>query len=191
MKKLFYLAVFAVCINGCSSSPTNESVNMSANIRTNVDISELNNPNVNTQPNSNANSNANTEQPGVIFYDRDGKPVTVKKSEDTTPPPPIDPKAKPISVAAPDNSEITTTMNNNGQPVEIRTFKNNPTLAKVERVYVSANQPVVTVYFRDGKKADLTSAKIEDPMRSSADNIISAVSAVNADESQPLLKKQP
>ena len=185
MKKLFYPAFIAICLSACSSSAPDESVNMSANIRTNVNLSELNNPNVNAQP----AANENKELQGSIFYDKDGKQVTVKSNAgNAAPPAPIDPKAKPISMAAPDNSEIMTTMNNQGQPVEIRSFRNNPILAKVERVYVTTDQPVVIAYLKDGQKVNLTAAKIEDPMKSSAEDIISAV---NAGKTQPITKKQP
>lgn len=180
MKKFFYLVIFAVCISGCSSSTPDN-----VNIRTNVDISELNNPNVNMQSDSNSN-----KIPGIdTITDLQGNTVVIGNKTAATGKNALPvPNAKPLSYPAPDYSEVASKMNEQGQMLEVRTFKDNPTLAKIERLYVELNKPVVTAYLKNGKKVDLTSAKIENPMRSSAEEIINAINAVN---SNPATKKQP
>lgn len=176
MRKLFYLTIFVICLGGCSSSaPEN------VNIRTNVDISELNNPNVNAQP---ANAN-NVNSPKL---DLEGNVKVNKIAEENKNAPPPFPNPKPLVYPAPDNSEITSSMNDKGQMLETRTFKNNPTLAKVERLYVELDKPVITAYLKNGKKVDLTAVKMDDPMKSSAEDIINRI---NVGKPNPVPTKQP
>ena len=178
MKKLFYLTIFAVCLSGCSSPASND-----ANTRTNVDISELNNPkNMNIQVDPNANTGPATNR----MTDFNGKEIAVNKSAANESVKPPVPNAKPVVVPAPDNSEVTSSMNDKGQMLEVRTFKNNPTLAKIERLYVELDKPVTIAYLKDGKKVDITTVKIDDPMKSSAEDI---VNIINAASQKPV--KQP
>lgn len=175
MKKFFYLAIFAVCLGGCSSSQPAAN-DGSANVRTNVDISELNNPtNLSVDPNS------NSLPPGNTWTDANGNPIVISKKADgtakgtTTPP-----NTGAVAYPAPDNSEITSGTNKEGTMFETRTFKNNPTLVKIEKVYADLENPSITAYLKNGQKADLTLIKIEDPMKTSAQDIINAINAAKS-----------
>jgi len=175
MKKFFYLAIFAIILSGCSSSPT---VNENVSVRTNVNISELNNPNQNSLAPANAGNGLNEP----VFTDAsNGSQQVIKgdKRQADKNLPPLVPNAKPITQAAPDNSEMQGSMNPQGQPFETRTFKNHPVLLKVERIYVSLENPVIKVYMRNGKTVDLSKDKIANPMQASAEEIINAVNASN------------
>ena len=58
-------------------------------------------------------------------------------------------------VAAPDNSEITTTTNADGTKIETRTFKNNPHLSKVV-VTTRDGKRTVKAYSRTGEEREVT-----------------------------------
>jgi len=60
---------------------------------------------------------------------------------------------------APDESEIATTMNVDGQPVEIRVFKADPSLERVESTWVSEKQRSLKITFKDGRVVDVSTDK--------------------------------
>lgn len=165
MKRFLYLAIFAVFINGCSSEPAGNVA------RTNANVDELNHPSQNPYPNSNATG----LEPQFVSVNNDNKLLV--KGANTGKVEPIAPNAKPNAYSAPDDSEIVSAMNKQGQMMETRTFRNNPTIAKVERVYIELDKPVVKVYLKDGKTVDITTVKIDNPMKASAADIINAVNA--------------
>lgn len=167
MKKFFYLAILAVCLGGCSSPPAAN--DGSANVRTNVDISELNNPPANSISDANNMIQSNT------FYDANGNPLNPKKGGGNANAAPMA-NAKPMTYPASDNSEIISGTNNRGQMFETRTFKNNPVLARIEKIYVEMDKPTITAYLKNGQKVDLTTIKMNDPMQISAQDIIDAIS---------------
>ena len=134
MKSVFYFIIAAVFLCACSASPA---VNESVTVRTNVDISELNNPNQNSISQTNANDNSS----GGMGNMNGSKPFNGQKKPADKNAPPVDPNAKPITQSAPDNSEIQSMMNNQGQPLEMRVFKNHPALSKIERIYVTLENP--------------------------------------------------
>lgn len=85
--------------------------------------------------------------------------------------------AKPqlVTRAAPDNSDISTTLGEN--LVETRTFKNNAQIAKIERITEAANngKKTVKVYLRNGQVRELPDGKVADAMAETAANILKAV----------------
>ncbi len=101
---------------------------------------------------------------------------------------PIDPNARRVLTAAPDNSEISTEMNKQGQPIETRTFKDHPSLVKVVRTYVTLENPQVKVYLKNGKVLDLPKGKIDNIFNVPADEILTAV-GVAVQKSVPASKK--
>ena len=121
--------------------------------------------------------NANTGPATNRMTDFNGKEIAVNKSGANESVKPPAPNIKQVSVPAPDNSEVTSSMNDKGQMLETRTFKNNPTLAKIERLYVELDKPIITAYLKNGKKADLTGVKLDDPMKASAEDIIKRINA--------------
>lgn len=171
MKKFFYLAIFSVLLSGCSSAPPGENA-----VRYNTDISELNNPN----QNSLAQNTANQELSGTVLTGVNGSQQMSggKKSADNNAPP-IAPNVKPNTQPAPDNSEMQATMNNQGQPIEMRVFKNHPALSKVEKVYVELDKPIVKVYLKNGKTVEVAAGRISNPMTASAAEIIAALPGGN------------
>ncbi len=82
-------------------------------------------------------------------------------------------EATPMVYPAPDNSEISSTMNNN-VPTEIRTFKNNPMLIKMEKIFVDVKKPQIKVYLKNGKVVNVPPGKISNSATASADEILSA-----------------
>ena len=171
MKQFFCLAILAIFINGCSSAPSGENA-----IRTNADISELNNP----DPNSLPQSNANNSLPGGLTTFGANNQMSGEKKAANKNAQPIYPNAKPITQLAPDNSEFQSAMNNQGQPIEIRVFKNHPALSKVERIYVTLENPVVKAYLKNGKTVNLPADKIGNPMEASAEEIMNALNSGNS-----------
>jgi len=181
MKSVFYLTIAAVFLCACSASPA---VNESVTVRTNVDISELNNPN----QNSLAQTNVNGSLSGSLTEMNGNKQTSVEKKPAAKDAPPVDPNAKPITQSAPDNSEFQSLMNNQGQPVEMRVFKNHPTILKVEKIYVTLENPMIKIYLKNGKTVNLTADKIGNPMQAPAEEI---VNALNNGNSIPAPTKQP
>ncbi len=77
-------------------------------------------------------------------------------------------------------------MNKQGQPIETRTFKSNPLLAKVERIYTTLDNPTVRVYLKDGKVINLPKGKIDNIFSASAQEILNAVGTAPQDDNSPL-----
>ena len=75
--------------------------------------------------------------------------------------------------AAPDNSEVTSEMNDKGQPLETRTFKKHRVLAKIERIDLDNRN--IKVYLKNGKVVNLPEGKIEDFLTAPANDILKAV----------------
>jgi hypothetical protein len=179
MKQFFCLVILAVFLNGCSTAPSGENA-----IRTNADISELNNPDPNSLPQTNAN---NSLSGSLTTFGANNQMSGEKKLANKNAAP-LDPNAKPITQPAPDNSEFQSMMNNQGQPVESRVFKNHPALLKVERIYTDLENPVVKIYLKNGKTMNLPADKIGNPMEASAAEIMNTL---GADNSLPGPTKQP
>ena len=76
--------------------------------------------------------------------------------------------------AAPDNSEISSTLSENF--VQTRTFKDHPQIEKVEMTTLPKenNRKIIKVYLKGGKVKEIPEDKIGDPMAASADNILKA-----------------
>ncbi len=184
MSKFFYLAIVLIYTAGCSS-PSNVAVN--STVAAKVKIAETNNivnqsvaATVN-QTNANAQMNADAEIPvsankiviqnSAISKDNvrnwDAKKEGVRENT------PIAGKIDKATIAAPDNSEVLSRMNDKGEPLETRIFKNHRVLAKVERT--DLNNQNIKVYLKSGKVVNLPEGRVENFLNASADDILKAV----------------
>ena len=169
--------IFSAFLSGCSSAPVAKVDTTNSNVVSNsaAEMSNANSQTLTMEEFMNANNAApagnsnNSELSGGLT----GRNLRGKTADSA----PLDPHADTILTVAPDNSVISTSMNERGAPVETRTFKNHPTLLKVERVYNDLKNPTIKVFLRNGKTYDLPKEKINDIFNVSADEILKAVDA--------------
>lgn len=76
---------------------------------------------------------------------------------------------------APDDSTYTADMNKKGQPVETRTFKSHPVLAKVEKITISPRDYVFKIYLKNGKIVESKSDDLKDFRVIAPINILEAI----------------
>ena len=76
---------------------------------------------------------------------------------------------------APDDSTFSAEMNEKGQPVETRTFRNHPTLKKVEKITMSPRDYVFKIYLKNGKVVESKSDKLKDFRVISPESILDTV----------------
>ena len=161
--RFFNFVIISIFFISCSSSSTVET-NVNSN---NSDIAVVRKVNANVEVQADANSypiqNMAVSKQNVRNWGaKRGRATDVAPIE-----------ATPMAYPAPDNSEISSTMNNN-VPTEIRTFKNNPMLVKMERIFVDVKNPQIKVYLKNGKVVNVPPGKISNPATVSADEILSA-----------------
>ncbi len=161
--KFFSYVIISIFFISCSSSSTVET-NVNSN---NSDIAAVGQTNTNAKVQTDTNS---YPVQNMAVSKQNVKNWGAKKGG-ATEPAPIE--ATPMAYPAPDNSEISSTMNNN-VPTEIRTFKNNPMLVKMERIFVDVKNPQIKVYLKNGKVVNVPPGKISNPATVSADEILSA-----------------
>ncbi len=75
---------------------------------------------------------------------------------------------------APDNSEIYPAMNAANQPMDVRVYKNNSFLVKMERIYISEKEKEIKIYLKNGKTVTVTEDKIPDFAVASISSILRA-----------------
>ena len=73
--------------------------------------------------------------------------------------------------AAPGNSEIATTMNASGRPVEIRVFRSDPNIARVESTWLDEKQRLLRITFKDGRIIETKTDKFNSLLEMSAVDI--------------------
>jgi len=169
--KFFYFLIISIFSVSCSSSST---------VETNVKLKNSGIAAV-SQTNTNAVNQTNTNvevQADTNSYPIQNMAVSKQnvrnwsaKRGGTSDAAPIE--ATPMAYPAPDNSEISSTMNNN-VPTEIRTFKNNPMLVKTEKIFVDLKNPQIKVYLKNGKVVNVPPGKISNSATASANEILSA-----------------
>ena len=76
---------------------------------------------------------------------------------------------------APDDSTFSAEMNGSGQPVETRTFRSHPILAKIEKITVSPRDYVFKIYLRNGKVVESKSDDLKDFRVIAPLNILDAI----------------
>jgi len=172
VNKFFYLAVALIYTAGCSSSSnvgsdvktveTNNTVNKSV-------VTTVNQPRANVEIPVNANKiiiqNSTISKDNIRNWD--AKKEGVKENTQ------IAEKIGKVATAAPDNSEVSSRMNDKGEPLETRVFKNHPVLVKVERTNLDNRN--VKIYLKNGKVFDLPESKAGNFLTAAADEILIAV----------------
>lgn len=179
MSKFFYPVVVLILAAGCSSS---SNVATDSNVVTkNVKTAETNNV-VNKsiaaavnepKPNAEIPLNANLTVIQNVAVSKDNVRNWDAKGEGAKENTPIAGKIEKAMTAAPDDSEVTSRMNEKGAPVETRVFKKHSVLAKVERT--DLNNQNVKVYLKNGQIRNLPEGKAENFLTASADDILKAV----------------
>lgn len=191
MKKFYYPAIIAVLVTGCSSASTTSNVasnTSNAANRTNISNVQINTatkqtvdlptnqPNIQSQPTVKVENSVNTNKPLVqdSSISRENFEKLKSKGGGDKNAAPI-PATKATPNAAPDNSELSSTMNSKGVPIETRVFKNNPVLAKTERTFEDINNPVTKVYLKNGKVLTVPKGAIADPVTATGAEFLRAV----------------
>lgn len=181
MKKFIYPAVFFAFAAGCSSSPPvvenkNSSNSNTAISKTIPTANQAIPPPVNRAISNAENPvNANKiviEDLGVINR-RNLERLKSKGGGDTNAAPIA--AVTPAPRVAPDNSEVSSTMNEKGVPIETRVFKNHPVLVKMEKSFADINKPVIKIYLKNGKILIAPNDKISNTATVSADDILRSV----------------
>ena len=172
--KFFYLMIISIFSISCSLSSTVETnvKSKTSTVETNAksnnsDIVVVNQKNTNVEVQNNANS---YPIQNMVVSKQNVKNWGAKRvgAADAAPI-----EATPMTYPAPDNSEITSAMNNN-VPTEIRTFKNNSILVKMEKTFADVKKPQIKIYLKNGKVVNVPPGKISNTATASADEILSA-----------------
>lgn len=181
--------MFAIFIAGCSSASENSNGgtntvnknNANAVVNTAATVSSSNQSNplpppVN-QPNANAANKPDANQSLTDASSVSRRNLDILKAKGKS----GDKNAAPIPATAatphqaPDNSELSSTMNEKGVFIETRVFKNHPTLAKVEKSFTDMNNPAIKVYLKNGKVLTMPKGAIEKTESAAASEILRAV----------------
>ena len=113
--------------------------------------------------------NANSAPPNESSVNRPGVEKR-RRPQDTgvtsTSPAPLD--FRP----GPENSQTATTMNEQGQPVEVRVFKDNAQLDRVEAVWLGANQMLLRITLRNGQTREVRTDRIKNLSSAPAELLI-------------------
>ena len=178
MKVFLGLAIFLFFFSNCSAPPAKNvaAANSNSNSNNSADnsVSRVSNTN-NTVPPPEITNTGNSAPAGKMISPgllTDAKKKSKGKFAAAAP---LDPNAERILAPAPDNSEISTAMNKQGQIIETRTFKDNAELAKVVRMNVDSDNQAVKVYLKNGKILDLPKGRIENIFAAPAAQILQAV----------------
>ncbi len=174
MRKFLHLAIIAGFAAACSS-PANVQPNVKT-VETNVAVNQpiaaatANQSNINVEAEPNYNKVVIGD---ALVSKKNADKIRGKNAvgKETTP---MTGEIGAVSAAAPDDSEIFSQMNEKGQPLETRVFKNNRALAKIERLYVTMENPTLTVYLKNGKTVKVPNGAIANPLTASAAEILQA-----------------
>jgi len=172
VSKFFYFTVILISVAGCSSPSPKVETNVKS-IQTNAAVnkaivSSVNQPNVNVESSPKANINIQN----FAVSKENIRNTKDKKGAGAVDAAPI-PNAVRATVAAPDNSEIISEMNAQGQPLETRAFKNHPVLVKIQRT--DLNNRDVKIYLKNGKVVVLPENQADAFLTASASDILKAV----------------
>lgn len=99
-------------------------------------------------------------------------------------------KVQNMTNPAPDNSEVSISL---GQfPIETRTFKSHPQLAKVERIQDVANKKnIIKVYLKNGEVKELPETTMPNPMAAPAAEIVKASANAQPARPEPQIENPP
>ena len=77
--------------------------------------------------------------------------------------------------AGPEDSEIATTMNADGRPVEIRIFKSDRKIARVESTWLDQKQRSLRITLKDGRVVEMRTNRFNSLLETSAEGIAALV----------------
>jgi hypothetical protein len=170
-KFIFVLVLAASLLAGCAGSGKENVANSNpaANAsQTNVTVIDTNSaasaPAANTNPP--VNMVGNTTMVNGIPANAPVQKIEVKQT------------GKPVLLTNPAayDSEVSTIMNAQGQPIEIRIFKKHATVAKIERIHIVPNKDVrIKIYTKNGKVYEVEDAKLPDVLKISPDDIAKVI----------------
>lgn len=182
MKRTNFLIISAISLSfaatACSSAPAPAT---ETNANTNVVVLQ-NNSNPIAGNVAAPSQPTNSTVPGIP-----NAPANINLSKED-----LTQKAKVQNMAnpAPDNSEITIRLDQ--FPIETRTFKSHPQLAKVERIQDVANKKtVVKVYLKNGQVKELPENTVQNAMAAPAAEIVKAAANAQAARPQPQIENPP
>jgi len=170
VSKVFLLAIFSFILVGCQESGSETNSTAAPNANSAISSS---------QTNSYVASNGETMQPA---FNGDAKNVgnglqvpanTTVVNVNTQTVKPEEPMKSELPAA--DNSTYSAEMNDKGQPVETRTFKGHPILAKIEKTTLSPRDYVYKVYLKDGKVVESKSEELKQFRFIAPENILGAI----------------
>lgn len=181
MKRFIYPAVFLTFAAGCST-PTavvenNNSNSGSTAISRTIPAANQAIPPPANQTNSSAENSINANK--IVIEDlgaisrRNLERLKSKGGGDMNAAPIA--AVTPAPSVAPDNSEVSSTMNEKGVPIETRVFKNHPILAKMEKSFADIEKPLIKVYLKNGKILIAPNDKISNTATVPADEILRLV----------------
>jgi PBP1b-binding outer membrane lipoprotein LpoB len=89
------------------------------------------------------------------------------------------------AVPAPDNSTFTSTMDKEGNFMEVREFKNDPVIKKVERKVLGRNSKYL-VYLKNGKVVEANAEKMTGFRSLAPANILDAIGMLSKPDASPV-----
>lgn len=148
---LLFLA-WAIVLSGCSSAPSD-----------NKPVDAVMEPGVTQPP---------PPDPNIVSGSNPRDPQNRKPRAENPPGPPPQPvEPKP----GPENSEISTMMNEDGSITEFRFFKDHPLLARVEANWMDPRVKTLKVYLKNGRVLEAKTDKIPYLHEAKSDLILSIV----------------
>ncbi len=160
MKAWLGIACLTMVLGACSGNATDSASVGPDNVSRGNDVSTTNVETLNTNSGPSSNESS-VNRPGVEKR---------RRPQDTgvtsTSPAPLD--FRP----GPENSQTATTMNEQGQPVEVRVFKDNAQLDRVEAVWLGANQMLLRITHRNGQTREVRTDRIKNLSSAPAELLI-------------------
>jgi len=170
VSKVFLLAIFSFVLVGCQGSDPETNSATAPNANSAISSS---------QTNSYVASNGETMQPasnGELKNVGNGlqAPANATVVNVSNQGAKVEEPMKTEAPAA-DNSTYSAEMNDKGQPVETRTFKSHPILAKIEKITLSPRDYVFRIYLKDGKVVESKSEELKQFRFITPENILGAI----------------
>jgi hypothetical protein len=151
---LLILLSFAMCA-ACSSSTTTNGGSNTASIPRSSSPETSGSPAAANDDSSVAATNAESDNSNLS--DRMAR-LRHRPTNVDHPGPPAPLEYRP----APENSQIATTMNADGQPMQVRVFRTDPRVARVEAIWLGPKEKQFKITLRNGKTVDVKTDKIAD-----------------------------
>jgi hypothetical protein len=164
---IFVLGVFSVGVSGCSSNPSNLSPGKTP----------AGKPTTSTVRAAVANlDNGTSQQTPLPVSNTDnavagGRRVPPPRTVLLGTPPPLEFRK------GAENSRTATTMNSDGQAVEVRIFKGHPKLARVEATWLGPKEKLVRITLRDGSTLEVRTDQLADLATATSEQLLKLAGA--------------